>query len=63
MGDDRTDPMPEAGRQNGMAVDAEPVDEAQRALIQREAARRLAEMGGTEPDAQEVPRRRFGPAE
>ncbi len=32
------------------------------ALVQREAARRLARMGGTEPDLQAVPRRRSQPA-
>ena len=30
------------------------------ALVEREAARRLARLGGTEPDVVEVPRRRFG---
>jgi Arc/MetJ family transcription regulator len=29
------------------------------ALVQREAARRLAKMGGTEPDLKLAPRRRF----
>lgn len=33
------------------------------ALIQREAARRLALLGGTMPDAQDIPRRRLEPAE
>lgn len=32
-------------------------------LIQREAARRLALLGGTMPDAQHIPRRRSEPAE
>jgi len=32
-------------------------------LIQREAARRLALLGGTMPDAQRIPRRRSEPAE
>ena len=31
--------------------------EALKALIQRESARRLARLGGTEPDLQPVPRR------
>jgi Arc/MetJ family transcription regulator len=35
------------------------VNTALRALIEREAARRLARMGGTEPDAEAPPRRRF----
>ena len=30
-------------------------------LVQREAARRLAALGGTEPDLRPVPRRRFPP--
>ena len=34
---------------------------ALKALIAREAARRLAKLAGTEPDLQEVPRRRFEP--
>ncbi len=29
------------------------------ALIQRESARRLAQLGGSEPDLGDVPRRRF----
>jgi Arc/MetJ family transcription regulator len=32
--------------------------EALKALIEREAARRLADLGGTEPDAKYIPRRR-----
>ena len=38
------------------------VREALTALIQREAARRLALLGGTMPDAQPIPRRRSAPA-
>jgi Arc/MetJ family transcription regulator len=34
------------------------VREALKALIEREAARRLADLGGTEPGAQHIPRRR-----
>jgi len=37
------------------------VREALKALIEREAARRLARLGGSEPDAFVAPRRRFGP--
>ena len=33
------------------------VREALKALIQRESARRLARLGGTEPDLKNVPRR------
>jgi len=34
------------------------VHEALQALIEREAARRLARLGGSEPDLAEIPRRR-----
>jgi Arc/MetJ family transcription regulator len=37
------------------------VREALRALVEREAARRLARLGGTEPDLKKVPRRRPKP--
>jgi Arc/MetJ family transcription regulator len=33
--------------------------EALKALIEREAARRLADLGGTEPEAKHIPRRRL----
>lgn len=36
------------------------VNEALRTLVAREAARRLARLGGTEPDLVAPPRRRFG---
>jgi hypothetical protein len=32
--------------------------EALKALVEREGARRLADLGGTEPDAKYIPRRR-----
>jgi Arc/MetJ family transcription regulator len=35
--------------------------EALRALVQRESARRLAALGGSEPDLAPVPRRRSAP--
>lgn len=38
------------------------VREALRALIERESARRLARLGGTEPDLTAAPRRRSVPA-
>ncbi|WP_419688480.1 MULTISPECIES: type II toxin-antitoxin system VapB family antitoxin [Burkholderia] len=38
------------------------VREALRALIARESARRLARLGGTEPDLESVPRRPSEPA-
>jgi Arc/MetJ family transcription regulator len=34
------------------------VREALKALVEREAARRLARLGGSEPDLAEIPRRR-----
>lgn len=39
------------------------VREALRALIQRESAKRLALLGGTEPTLVDVPRRRAGRAD
>ena len=38
------------------------VREALRALIERESARRLARLGGTQPDLKAPPRRRLEPA-
>lgn len=38
------------------------VREALRALIQRESAKRLALLGGTEPQLADVPRRKSAPA-
>ncbi len=38
------------------------VREALKALIERESARRLARLGGSEPELADVPRRRAGPA-
>ena len=38
------------------------VREALRALVEREAARRLARMGGTQPQLKAPPRRRLPPA-
>jgi Arc/MetJ family transcription regulator len=37
------------------------VREALKALIERESARRLALLGGTEPQLKEIPRRRSAP--
>ena len=37
------------------------VREALKALIERESARRLARLGGTEPGLKPIPRRRPGP--
>ena len=38
------------------------IKEALRALIERESARRLARLGGTQRELQDVPRRRTDPA-
>ena len=35
------------------------INAALKALVEREAARRLARLGGSEPDVQPTPRRRF----
>jgi Arc/MetJ family transcription regulator len=37
------------------------IREALKALIEREAARRLARLGGSEPDLKPIPRRRAKP--
>lgn len=36
--------------------------EALKALVEREAARRLAQLGGTQPNLKPIPRRRVKPA-
>ena len=38
------------------------IREALKALIERESARRLGRLGGSEPDLAKTPRRRPGPA-
>ena len=48
----------EAQRLTGTTEKSALVREALRALIQRESARRLARLGGTEPALTEIPRRR-----
>ncbi len=48
----------EAQRLTGTREKSALVREALRALIQRESARRLARLGGTEPGLTEIPRRR-----
>ena len=49
----------EAQRLTGTAEKTALVREALRALIERESARRLARLGGTEPDLNPIPRRRL----
>jgi Arc/MetJ family transcription regulator len=43
----------------GLTEKSAVVREALKAFVEREAARRLARMGGTQPDAEAPPRRRF----
>jgi Arc/MetJ family transcription regulator len=45
---------------SGIAEKSALIREALTQLVQREAARRLAALGGTEPDLKMPPRRRFG---
>lgn len=52
------DLVAEAQRLTGTREKSALVREALRALIQRESARRLAQLGGTEPALGEIPRRR-----
>ena len=47
-----------AQEMTGIEEKAAVVREALRALIEREAARRLARLGGTQPDLEDIPRRR-----
>ena len=50
--------LAEAQRLTGTREKSALVHEALRALIEREGARRLARLGGTERDLRDVPRRR-----
>lgn len=52
----------EAQRLTGTHEKSALVRQALRALIERESARRLAQLAGTEPDLAQVPRRRTTPA-
>ena len=53
--------LDEARRVTGMTETAALVREGLRALIERESARRLARLGGTEPQLEPIARRRPGP--
>lgn len=44
----------------GITEKSELIRYALRQLVAREAARRLAKLGGTMPDLEDIPRRRFG---
>jgi len=50
--------LEEARRMTGISEKSVLVREGLRALVERESARRLARLGGSEPDLDAVPRRR-----
>ncbi|MGN6424514.1 MAG: type II toxin-antitoxin system VapB family antitoxin [Asticcacaulis sp.] len=54
------DLLDEAAALTGVTERAALMREALKALIERESARRLARLGGTEPDLVAPPRRTFG---
>ena len=54
--------LSEAQRVAGVKERTALIHEGLRALIERESARRLARLGGSEPQLQKVPRRRSRPA-
>ncbi|MBX9612201.1 MAG: type II toxin-antitoxin system VapB family antitoxin [Burkholderiales bacterium] len=51
------DLLAQAQQISGLTERTQLIREALRALVQRESARRLARLGGTEPGLQPVPRR------
>jgi len=51
----------EAQRLTGTSEKSALIREALRALIERESARRLAKLAGSEPDLRDIPRRRPTP--
>ena len=50
--------LAQAQQISGLTERTQLIREALRALVQRESARRLARLGGTEPQLQPMPRRR-----
>lgn len=56
------DLLRQATEDTGIAEKSRLLNEALKALIRREAGRRLIEMGGTMPDLEDIPRRRQDPA-
>ena len=54
------DLLAEASRLTGVADRTALLHAGLRALIERESARRLARLGGSQPDLEPVPRRRGG---
>lgn len=55
------DLVAEAQRLTGTSERTALIRQALQALIERESARRLARLGGSEPDLRPAPRRRPGP--
>lgn len=54
--------LEEAQRITGLTERTALIRESLKALIERESARRLARLGGSEPQVKPVPRRRSQPA-
>ena len=54
--------LAEARRMTGLVEKSALVREGLKALVERESARRLARLGGSEPELQPIPRRRPEPA-
>ena len=54
--------LAEAAEYTGISERTALIHKGLRALVQREAARRLAKLGGSQPQLEEVPRRRSHPA-
>ncbi len=54
--------LKDAKRLTGIDDTTQLVNAGLKALVEREAARRLAKWGGTMPDLQTIPRRRSEPA-
>ena len=57
-----TDLLTEAAQLTGVTERTALIHAGLRALIERESARRLARLGGSQPDLQPIPRRRDGAA-
>ncbi|GMV56097.1 MAG: antitoxin VapB32 [Betaproteobacteria bacterium] len=56
------DLLDEAQRVTGLTERTALIREGLKALIERESARRLARLGGSEPQVKPIPRRRSRPA-
>lgn len=56
------DLLKDAAEYSGITEKTALLREALKALVEREAARRLARLGGSEPNLRPIPRRRSGPA-